>query len=987
MTEHPFGQRIHNKRLDRLAQDPRFTLRQLAARLGIQPSYLSRLERGAAPSLSEEHILALARELDDDPDVLLALAGKLPGDVRRALLAAPERLLPLVRALDQPCWLGPDARNTPPQFWDSYRESQHLARVGSFVRDLETGEDFWSEEFFRIFGLPAGGPAPTFDAFLALVHPDDRPAVAEVRQRLYAGGEPIHYTYRFRRGDGLWRHAKAVARCQCDAAGRGRRILGTVQDVTTERQALEDLRAVAQFPEDNPGPVLRVNREGRLAYANRAGTPLLDASGLAVGEPVGPPLADAVRAALASAAPREIDMAVGGGVQRLTVVPRPLSGQANIYGRDVTEELAAKAALEAARRDAGQAGHMLQAVLDASPDTITFVSADGRILRANAAMARAVLGSTAGDDPARLVGLHRNDIFGPETREAVEREDQAAMDLGQPCHSTRPMAFAAGDGGVRQMLISRSPLRNDAGEVVGFCAIGRDVTDWHDAAQALAASEARSQRIINDAVLGVFRATADGRVLTVNPAMARLFGYDSPEEMLALAGHDAGALYQNPKRRREIVRRLTNKEGLLNFETPYRRKDGSTFIGNLHARLAVDADGQRCIEGFIEDITGRKRVQAALAASEERLKTHLRNFPLPTFTFSLRGRQLVLADANKAAEALFRGRIGACLDSPAEVVFEEAPDIYLALWSAFEGRRGERRRLTLRPPGADEPGLFDMTFVFVSPDTVMLHAEEITAVARMREDLNRTSEQLRSILDHVPCAVYFKDTSGRCIMVNRAVEEIFGRPAVEVVNQTPGAIHDPEVAARIADDDRRVLASGRPETFEEDIVARGRTRRFLTTKVPLADARGEPYALCGMSLDITERLALEREIQAERDTLRTILAHVPYAAILVTADGRIPFVNQRFIDLVGYTLDDIPTAADWMPRAYPDPSLRARVEADWQAAQGTACRRIYPVHCADGRSRWIDFKCVPLPDGRMLLTLTEADPRPLLGNGPDRELS
>ncbi|MYL84562.1 PAS domain S-box protein [Desulfovibrio aerotolerans] len=709
-----FGERIRAKRLALLANDPRFTLRQLAARLGIQPSYLSRLERGAIPSLSEEHLQALARELNDDPDILCVLTGKLPGDVRRILLNAPQRLLPLVRALEQPDWLGPDARNTPPQFWDCYRESQHLARVGSFVRDLQTGEDFWSEEFFRIFGLPAGSPAPDFAAFMELVHPDDRQAVMSVRHRMAAGGEPIHYAYRFKRGDGLWRQAKAVARCQYDADGRARRILGTVQDVTTERQALEDLRAVAQFPEDNPNPVLRVGRDGRLAFANRASSPLLDAAGLAVGEPVGSPILDAVQAALTSATSQEIDMAVGAGVQRLTVVPLPASGQANIYGRDVS--------------------------------------------------------------------------------------------------------------------------------------------DLHHAADSLAAAEARCQRIINDAVLGIFRATQDGRLLSANPALARLFGYASAEEMLAQAGGDTNTLYQDPQRRREVVHRLANKEGLLNFENPYRRKDGSMFIGNLHARLSVEADGERVIEGFIEDITERQQVQAELAASEERLQTHLRNFPLPTFTFALSDRQFVLANANKAAEALSRGRIGGCLGSPAETIFEASPDVYLALWSAFEGRCTGRRRLSLRVPGAEDAGLFDMTFVFVAPDTVMLHAEEITALARMRDDLHRTAE-----------------------------------------------------------------------------------------------------------------------------TLRTILEHVPYATLLAAADGRTLYVNQRFTDLVGYTLDDIPSVVEWMPKAYPDPNLRARVAADWQSIQGRPCHRIYPVRCGDGRSRWIDFNTVALPDGRMLLTLNEADPRPLLG--------
>ncbi|MHC1791365.1 PAS domain S-box protein [Solidesulfovibrio sp.] len=836
MAAHPFGDHIRTRRLSLLTTDKTFTLRRLAARLGIQPSYLSRLERGANPSLSEDHILALARELGDNADRLLALAGKLPADVRRILLADPVRLLPRVRALADPPGLGPKCGSTPPQFWDTYRESQQLARVGSFVRDVVTGEDFWSEEFFRIFGRPPDSPTPSFQEFLDLVHPEDRPAVAGVRQRLLAGEGPVHYAYRFRRGDGLWRHARAVARCDRDADGRPRRIHGTVQDVTTERQALDNLRCVARFPEENPWPVLRVSQDGHLAYANRASTPLLDAAGLAVGEPAGAPLAGLIADALADGRKREIDFSLDDGLLRLTLIPLPGSGQVNMYGSDITA--------------------------------------------------------------------------------------------------------------------------------------------WRDAAQALAACEARCRRLTDNAVLGVFQSTPGGRIVSANPALAQLFGFDSPEDLLTHWGEDASLAFANPARRQDVVRQLAAAGGLRNFESRYRRKDGSTFIGNLHARLSGDESNGPLIEGSIEDITERKQVEAELAASEERLKTHLRNFPLPTFTFALRHRELVLTDANKAAEALFRGRIGTSLGSPAERVFQEAPNVYLALWNAFEGRRNDRRRLRLRPPGADTAGLFDMTFVFVAPDTVMLHAEETTAVSLMRETLYRTSEQLRSVLDHVPCAVYFKDLEGRCIMVNRAVEETFGRPTAEIVGHSPGSIHQSAVAARIAEDDRRVLASGRPATFEEDVVARGQVRRFLTTKVPLIDERGEPYALCGMSLDITDQKKLEREIQAERDTLRTILAHVPYAAILASAEGRVLFLNQRFVDLVGYTLEDIPDVAAWMPRAYPDPALRARVETDWRSVQGINCRRVYPVRCGDGQSRWLDFKSVALPDGRMLLTMSETEPPP-----------
>lgn len=967
--QHPFGQRIRERRLARLATDPAFTLRRLAGRLGIQPSYLSRLERGAAPSLSEDNLQALARELGDDPDILLALAGKLPADVRQALLAAPGDLLPLVRGLTRNPALAPGPSG---QLWQSYRESQQLARVGSFVRDLVTGQDSWSEEFFRIFGLPQDGPTPTFEAFMALVHPEDQPVVAAVRARLMADDKPVQYAYRFRRGDGLWRHAKAVARCERGADGRVRRIHGTVQDVTTERQALSDLRSVAQFPEDNPNIVLRVARDGRLTYANRASAGLLETAGLAVGDPAPAPLAAAVAQALNSGRKTSLELPDGQKTQRLTVVPDSTQAHANCYGLDVTAELALAGRVDELHRELAEARASLDAVLEASHDGVALVRADGVVLRGNAALALS-LGRT--DGPQALTGLHRNDVFGPQTAPRVERDDLAVMAAGTPSLLPSPMDVVVSDGSTRSLQISRAPLRDAAGRVAGFCAITRDITQWRLAAEALAESQARHQRFFDDAVLGVFRSTAEGRILAVNPALARLFGYASPQELLAEMGDDVSAGFAEPEKRHDVVRRLASKDGLLDFENVYRRRDGSTFIGVLHARMTVSPSGERFIEGFVEDISERKRIAAELAASEERLKTHLRNFPLPTFTFTKRGRDLVLADVNKAAEALFRGRIGAMVGSSVEDVFTDAPDVYLTLWSTFEGRRGDRRALALRPPGAAEPGLFDMTFVFVAPDTVMLHAEEVTALAKMRESLQRTSDQLRSILDHVPCAVYFKDSAGRCIMVNRAVAEAFGLPDAPLGELPGGSIHDPETAARIAEDDRRILASGRAVTFEENVLVRGRERRFLTTKTPLFDEHSRPYALCGMSLDITEQVELARSLQSERDTLGAILDHVPYAAILVTAAGDIVYLNKRSHDLLGYSHADIPTAEVWMRRAYPDDNLRARVMAEWNAVQGKTCRRIYPVRCGDGVARWIDFVAAPLTKGRMLLTMNEADPR------------
>ncbi len=63
-------------------KDPAFSVRQVAGRIGVQPSYLSKLERGDQPPPWQEKVVALARELGESPDVLVALAGKVYGDLQ-----------------------------------------------------------------------------------------------------------------------------------------------------------------------------------------------------------------------------------------------------------------------------------------------------------------------------------------------------------------------------------------------------------------------------------------------------------------------------------------------------------------------------------------------------------------------------------------------------------------------------------------------------------------------------------------------------------------------------------------------------------------------------------------------------------------------------------------------------------------------------------------------------------------------------------------
>ena len=94
-----FGDYVRTARERQAEREPRFSLRQVAIRIGVEPAYLSKVERGLVPPPSEATILKLADDLGEDADVLLALAGKVGSDLQQIILRRPKQFAELIRQL------------------------------------------------------------------------------------------------------------------------------------------------------------------------------------------------------------------------------------------------------------------------------------------------------------------------------------------------------------------------------------------------------------------------------------------------------------------------------------------------------------------------------------------------------------------------------------------------------------------------------------------------------------------------------------------------------------------------------------------------------------------------------------------------------------------------------------------------------------------------------------------------------------------------
>jgi|SRR6516162_5590762 transcriptional regulator with XRE-family HTH domain len=94
-----FGPHLRNVREGKAADDPGFSLRQVAGRIGVEPAYLSKVERSEVAPPSESKIRALASDLGEDPDVLLAMAGKVSAELREIIRRRPKEFGELIRQL------------------------------------------------------------------------------------------------------------------------------------------------------------------------------------------------------------------------------------------------------------------------------------------------------------------------------------------------------------------------------------------------------------------------------------------------------------------------------------------------------------------------------------------------------------------------------------------------------------------------------------------------------------------------------------------------------------------------------------------------------------------------------------------------------------------------------------------------------------------------------------------------------------------------
>ena len=205
-----------------------------------------------------------------------------------------------------------------------------------------------------------------------------------------------------------------------------------------------------------------------------------------------------------------------------------------------------------------------------------------------------------------------------------------------------------------------TPIYDSIGDISYGIIAFTDITERKQAEAALVQAEEKYRRIFENALEGIFQTATDGKLISANPALAQIYGYDSPEELIASVNDIERQFYVAPNRRQEFFALMEQYGTLSEFESEVYRRDGSIIWISEDARTVFDARGEVLYyQGFAEDITLRRvvdverlrftndletalvaqeKLNEALSESESRLTQFLEAMPVGIFVVDGKGK-------------------------------------------------------------------------------------------------------------------------------------------------------------------------------------------------------------------------------------------------------------------------------------------------------------------------------------------------------------
>ena len=326
-----------------------------------------------------------------------------------------------------------------------------------------------------------------------------------------------------------------------------------------------------------------------------------------------------------------------------------------VTGNDELSDLAANinnmlAALEKEKQKQQEGEQLYRAVVEVSGEGIFLFDAQtGNIKEVNAAF-----GQLLGYSTQEILQLTIYDLMASD-KEIIDRDIQHILAVERPCKSESH--YRHRDGSLLELEVTASAIAY--GGEQRLCACLHDNTSCKQIEQALRQAEAKYRQIFENAAQGIYQSSVDGRYISANQALAKLYGYRCAQELMANITNIGQQVYVDPNRYAKFVSSMHKYDTVSRFVSQVYRADRSTIWISETARAVYDSEGNLLYyEGTVEDVTERKVVAEALRYQQEQSERLLLNILPGPIAARLQLVEEAIADSFAEVTVLFADLVG-----------------------------------------------------------------------------------------------------------------------------------------------------------------------------------------------------------------------------------------------------------------------------------------------------------------------------------------
>jgi PAS domain S-box-containing protein len=806
-------------------------------------------------------------------------------------------------------------------------EAQRSSGTGSFAWNVASGEVIWSDQTFRVFGCDRA-TKPTLEFILQRVHPEDRAAVQETIDRASTGRNDYDHEFRLLMPDGSVKYIHTVARAARDGSG-GLEFLGAATDLTVAKETERKLRrseaylAEAQRLSHTSSWAWDVRRR-EFVYRSPEVYRLFgfdpeeeDVSLQTFRDRIHPddrrPNVEAAARAIEEKSHFEVDFRIvlpDGSTRHIHSVGHPVvdtnGNVIELIGThlDITEQYAAKQALQKAFDEIKKSEDRLRLVIDTIP---TFVWRSGRNGRPEffnqpTLDYTGLLLDSALEGWARAV--HPDDLA---NLSRMWREIRNSGARGET--EGRLQRF---DGKYRWFLLRVEPLRDEAGKIVKWYGSATDIEDRKQTENSLRQSEAylaQAQRLSLSGTFGWRVATGEN---TWSAETYRIFGYDAGSSVNV----DMVVARTHPEDRAAVQRGIDRAsiEG-NDYDQEYRllMPDGSVKYVHAVARAAErKTSGNLEYIGAVTDVTVAKETERKLRRSEAYLAEAQRLSRTGSWAWDVRRREFVY----RSPEVYLM--LG--LDPEKDTVSQQP------LWDRVHLEDRDRVIEMVRQAVGRKTG-FAGDYRIVLPDgsTKYLHSVGHTVVGDDGEvteligthvdvteqqlakealqgafdEIKKSEDRLRLVVDTIPTLVWRAGPDGVPDFLNQPALDYTGLSLDQAEVGWPRAFHPDDKKGMLVKWSA-IRESGMPGGLEARLRRfDGEYRWFLFQAEPLRDESGNIVKWYGSSTDIEDRKRTEEALRESEQRFRDYAETGSDWLWETTPDHRVISISEH-VNAVGF---------------------------------------------------------------------------------------